>query len=169
MTTNALPRAVTIDAVTKEFLTLQEDNLGQTDFKMYREVVRFFRLSVNVHAPSKFDNEERAFWHQYRVPGKGYSRAMSSLFGPEKTPGEVKYFFRHFLGKHAYVGEEFERRAPGILHEFFAWMVREKHIPELDIPKLFPEKKPRTKNQIEWTMEHAVRLGPRARTRTLLH
>jgi len=143
MTTNALPRMVTIDTVVEEFLALQRECLNESDSDHCRQVMRFFRLSLNGHAHTKLDGDERAFWHQYRVPGRGYSRHFSSLFGPEKMPSEVKYYLRHFLGKHAHVGEEFERRAPGILHEFFAWMVREKHIPELDIQKLFPKKKTR--------------------------
>ena len=169
MTTNALPATVTIDAVVEEFLAFQRECLNRTDIDFYTQVLRFFRLSVNGHAHTKLDRDERAFWHQYRVPGRGYSRLFSTLFGPEKMPAEVKYFFRHFLGKYAYVGEEFERRAPGILHEFFSWMVREKHIPALDIEKLFPKKKPKKKDKPRESMPYAVPLSRREKTRTLLH
>lgn len=169
MMTNTLPPQVTIDAVTEEFLALQQEHSSPTEFDLYSQVLRFFKLSINGHAHTKLDKNERTYFQQYLVPGKGYSRTLSTLFGPEKMPAEVKYFFRRFLGKYAYVGDEFERRAPGILKEFFAWMVHEKHIPELDIQKLFPKQKTKEKNQRWENMPYAVPLTSRDKTRTLLH
>lgn len=142
MTTRTFPAKVTIDAVTEEFLALQRALLDEEGYAMTRSVIGSFRTSVNSHAHHRFDKDEKAFWHQYRIPGHGYRVYLSSLFGPEKIPWEVKYFFRHYLGNYVIVGDEFRRRAPGIVRGFLEWMVQEQYVPPLDIPKLFPKKIP---------------------------
>jgi len=121
-------RIRSIRRVLKEFLDWRVPTLEPEGLEGYRHALASFEGSINQHASRSLEGVEKRVFKNYYVPGKGYRRRFSEVFGPEKIPAEIHYFLNHSLYRDA--STETLEWAPTVVADLCSWLVWKDYVAE---------------------------------------
>lgn len=132
-------RMHTIRRVMNEFLDWRAPTLDPEELHTYRQTIAWFEGSINAHGLRGLDGREKKIYRNYYERGRGYRRHFSEVFGPEKIPGEIRYFLRRFLGKTIAVDVDVLECAPTIVADLCSWLVWKGYIPDSEMEAAIDE------------------------------
>ena len=105
------------------------------EFDTYRETLASFERSINAHGSRGLEPADKRVFRTHFVPGKGYRRAFSDVFGPEKIPSEIRYFLKYFLFNMAPRADVIHA-APDVVADLCAWLVFQDYIPDEEMEQV---------------------------------
>lgn len=151
--TAEIVRIRTIHRVFKEFLDWRGPSLEAGELDTYRETLASFERSINAHGARRLEPSDRSIFRTHFVPGKGYRRAFSDVFGPEKIPAEIRYFLKYFLFNMAPRADVIHA-APNVVADLCAWLVFQDYVPDEEleqvIDRIGASTSPRDQNSVNF-------------------
>jgi hypothetical protein len=114
----------TIQRVLDEFLQWRAPALDRETLRTYRRCIALFENSIDFHAPTCLAASNA---------GGQQSRPFCEVFGPEKIPGEIRYFLQDFLGDAVSAELDVLEQAPTIVGDLCSWLEYQGHVPESDL------------------------------------
>ena len=133
--TAEIVRIRTIHRVFKEFLDWRGPTLEAGELDTYRETLASFERSINAHGARRLEPSDKSIFRTHFVPGKGYRRAFSDVFGPEKIPAEIRYFLKDFLFTMAPRADVIHA-APNVVADLCAWLVFQDYVPDEELEQV---------------------------------
>ncbi len=122
-------RIRSIRRVLREFLEWRIPTLDPEVHECYRGTLACFEGSIDAHAGRSLAGADKRIFRSHYIPGRGYRRRFTEVFGPEKIPSEIGYFLKNFLYRGDATREILES-APAVVADLCSWLVFKEYVPE---------------------------------------